>query len=250
MAAVTPAKKQERPSAGRQAVRSARPQGPVAPEPAPYAHACVSETPPATTAPVRVLIADDQSVFLRGLGLVLSISGRIEVVAVAENGEDAVARAVELVPDVVLLDVHMPGTSGIEAARVISQQVPITKIIMLTASDEEDDLFEAIKAGATGYLRKDTSIEEVAAVIWGVARGQSLITPSMAAKLLLELQLPDPPEAASQSFTSREIDVLKLVAKGMSSSQIGTELSISEATAENHVCNILEKLHRGRSSLR
>ena len=225
----------------------------MAPEAAPYARACVSETPPATTAtttPVRVLIADDQSVFLRGLGVVLSIGGRIEVVAVVENGEDAIARAVELVPDVVLLDVRMPGMNGIEAARVISQQVPITKIIMLTASDEEDDLFEAIKAGATGYLRKDTSIEEVAAVIWGVARGQSLITPSMASKLLLELQLSDPAEAASQSYTSRELEVLKLLAKGMSSSQVATELSISEATAENHVGNILEKLHRGRSSPR
>ena len=196
--------------------------------------------------PIRVLIADDQPVFLRGLGVVLSIGGRIEVVAVAENGEEAIARAVELVPDVVLLDVRMSGINGIEAARIISQKVPVTKIIMLTASDEEDDLYEALKAGATGYLLKDVSIEEVAAVIRGVTQGQSLITPSMASKLLVELQLSDPADETSQSYTSREVEVLKAVAKGMSNCQIGAELSISEHTAENHIRNIIEKVHRGR----
>jgi two-component system NarL family response regulator len=212
----------------------------------------VTDTPATASevSPIRVLIADDESVFLRGLGVVLSIGGRIEVVGVAENGEEAVARAVELVPDVVLLDVQMPGMNGIEAARVISQQVPITKIIMLTASDEEDDLFEALKAGASGYLRKDTSIEEVAAVIRGVAQGQSLITPSMASKLLIELRLWDPADEASPACTSRELDVLKLVAKGMSSAQIGAELGISENLAESHIRNLLEKLRRGRSSPR
>lgn len=196
---------------------------------------------------VRVLIADDQSEFLRGLGVVLSIGGGIEVVAVAHNGEEAIARAVELVPDVVLLDVGMPGINGIEAARIISQRVPVTKIIMLTASDEEDDLYQALKAGATGYLRKDISIGEVAAVIRGVARGQSLVTPSMASKLLLELQHSDPTEKASQPYTSREVAVLKAIAKRMSTGEIGAELSISEETAENHIRNIIGKLQRGRN---
>ncbi len=206
-------------------------------------------TPPAM--PVRVLIADDQSVFIRGLGVVLSIGGRIEVVAVAEDGEEAIARAVELVPDVVLLDVRMPGVNGIEAARVISRQVPVTKIIMLTASDDEDDLFDALKAGATGYLRKDTSIEEVAAVIVAVAQGQSLVTPSMATKLLVELQEhTDPADQIAQESTGRELEVLRLVARGMSNREIGDELVVSESTVKNHIRNILEKLHRGRSSLR
>jgi two-component system NarL family response regulator len=196
--------------------------------------------------PVRVLIADDQSDFLRGLGVVLSIGGRIEVVAVAHNGEEAIARAVELVPDVVLLDVGMPGINGIEAARIISQKVPVTKIIMLTASDEEDDLYEALKAGATGYLRKDISIGEVAAVIRGVAQGQSLVTPSMASKLLLELHLSDPAEKAPQPYTSREVEVLTAIAKGMSTAEIGDELSIGEDTAENHIRNIIGKLHSAR----
>ena len=205
----------------------------------------MSDAPAAApTVPIRVLIADDDSAFVRGLGVVLSIGGRIEVVGVAENGEQAVAKAVELVPDVVLLDVQMPGMNGIEAAHVTSQQVPIAKIIMLTASDEEDDLFEALKAGATGYLRKDTSIEEVAAVIRGVAQGQSLITPSMASKLLTELRLRDPADEAPQASTSRELEVLKLVAKGMSSRQIGAELSISENLAESHIRNLLEKQRR------
>ena len=218
----------------------------------PYAHPDVSDDPTATapTTPIRVLIADDQSAFVRGLGVVLSIGGRIEVVGVAENGEEAVARAVELVPDVVLLDVQMPGMNGIEAARVISQQVPITKIIMLTASDEDDDLFDALKAGATGYLRKDTSIEEVAAVIRGVAQGRSLITPSMASKLLIERRLWDSADEASPACASRELDVLKLVAEGMSSAQIGAELGIGENLAESHIRNLLEKLRRRRISPR
>jgi len=201
----------------------------------------------ATAPPVRVLIADDQSAFVRGLGVVLSIGGRIEVVGVAESGEEAIARAVELVPDVVLLDVRMPGINGIEAARVIRQKVPVTKIIMLTASDDEEDLYEALKAGATGYLRKDISIEEVAAVIRGVARGQSLVTPTMASKLVRELQLLDPADEALQPYTSREVEILKAVAKGMSHRQIGADLSISKDMAENHIRNIIEKLHRSRS---
>jgi len=201
----------------------------------------------APTPPIRVLIADDQPLFRRGLWVVLGTDDRIEVVAEAENGEEAIARAVELVPDVILMDVRMPRVNGIEAARVISQQVPTTKIIMLTVSDEEDDLYEAIKAGATGYLLKEISVEQVAEAIRAVVQGHSLITPSMASKLLTEFQkLSTKNEGAAQvpspTLTPRELEVLKQVATGMSNREIGDQLFISENTVKNHIRNILEKL--------
>ncbi len=197
---------------------------------------------------IRVLIADDQALFRRGLFVVLGTEDDIEVVAEAENGEQAVARAAELAPDVVLMDVRMPKVSGIEAAAQISALLPTTKILMLTVSDEEDDLYEAIKSGANGYLLKEISVEEVAEAIRAVVLGQSLISPSMASKLLNEFnslarraaqqeQLPTP------VLTSRELEVLKLVAKGMSNRDVAEELFISENTVKNHVRNILEKLH-------
>jgi two-component system NarL family response regulator len=197
-----------------------------------------------TSGPIRVLIADDQPLFRRGLWVMLGTDDNIEVVAEAEDGDEAIRRAVELVPDVVLMDVRMPKVNGIEAARVISQEVPTTKIVMLTVSDEEEDLFEAIKAGAAGYLLKEVSVEEVAEAIQAVVQGQSLITPSMAAKLLTEFQkLSSKQEVPAPTLTPRELEVLKLVAKGMSNRDIADELFISENTAKNHVRNILEKLH-------
>ncbi len=200
----------------------------------------------APTPPVRVLIADDQPLFRRGLWVVLGTDDRIEVVAEAENGEEAIARAVELVPDVILMDVRMPRVNGIEAARVISQQVPTTKIIMLTVSDEEDDLYEAIKAGATGYLLKEISIEEVADAVRAVMTGQSLISPSMASKLLTEfasLSRQAQQKPIAPRLTDRELEVLKLVAQGLSNKDLAELLFISENTVKNHVRNILEKLH-------
>ena len=121
---------------------------------------------------IRVLIADDQALFRRGLDVVLGIEDHIKVVAEAENGEEAVSKAEELAPDVVLMDVRMPRINGIEAARRIRDISPTTKILMLTVSDEEEDLYEAVKAGATGYLLKEISIEEVANAIRAVVTGQ------------------------------------------------------------------------------
>ena len=197
---------------------------------------------------IRVLIADDQALFRRGLYVVLGTEDHIDVVAEAENGEEAVSKAVELAPDVVLMDVRMPRINGIEAARQINLQVPTTKILMLTVSDEEDDLYEAIKAGANGYLLKEISIEEVADAIRAVVQGQSLISPSMASKLLTEFNTLVKRAEEKQQFpaprlTDRELEVLKLVAQGMSNREIAEDLYISENTVKNHVRNILEKLH-------
>ncbi len=207
----------------------------------------VTERPAAVSSTkIRVLIADDRTEFLRGLGVVLSTDERIEVVGLAENGEEAIARALELVPDVVLMDVRMPGISGIEATRVISQLVPIAQIVMLTSSDEEEALYDAIKAGASGYLLKVASIQQVAKAIQVIARGGSLITPSVASKLLTEFQKASNRGAEMMQYrVPRELEVLKLVAQGLSTRQIAVELSISENTANNHMRNIIEKLHRG-----
>lgn len=207
----------------------------------------VTECPAAiSSTKIRVLIADDRTEFLRGLGVVLSADERIEVVGLAENGEEAIARALELVPDVVLMDVRMPGISGIEATRVISQLVPIAQIVMLTSSDEDDDLYDAIRGGASGYLLKDASIQQVARAIQAIAGGSSLITPAVASKLLTEFQKVSNRGAEMMQYrVPRELEVLKLVALGMSNRQIAQELSISENTANNHMRNIIEKLHRG-----
>jgi DNA-binding NarL/FixJ family response regulator len=197
--------------------------------------------------PIRVLVADDHALFRRGLEMVLSQEPDIEFVGEAGDGFEAAEKAADLLPDVVLLDVRMPRCSGLEACQAIKEVAPSAKIIMLTMSDEEADLYEAIKAGATGYLLKEISIDEVASGIRAVAEGQSLISPAMASKLLTEFasmikkdderqQVPAP------RLTERELQVLKLVARGMNNRDIAKELFISENTVKNHVRNILEKL--------
>jgi len=197
---------------------------------------------------IRVLIADDQALFRRGLYVVLGTEEHIEVIAEAANGEEAVAKTVALLPDVVLMDVRMPRLNGIEATRQIRTALPATRVLMLTVSDEEEDLYEAIKAGANGYLLKEISVEEVAVAIHAVMRGQSLISPSMASKLLDEFNALARKAAEMEQFptpvlTVRELEVLKLVARGMSNKEVADQLFISENTVKNHVRNILEKLH-------
>jgi DNA-binding NarL/FixJ family response regulator len=203
---------------------------------------------PTSQEPIRVLIVDDHALFRRGLQMVLEGELDIEVAGEATDGDEAVDRAEATTPDVVLMDVRMPKRSGIEATRMIKEILPSTQILMLTISDEEADLYEAIKAGAAGYLLKEISIDEVSNAVRAVHQGQSLISPSMASKLLNEFasmvkrqdertQLPGP------RLTDRELEVLKLVAKGLNNRDIGQELFISENTVKNHVRNILEKLH-------
>ncbi len=197
---------------------------------------------------IRIVIADDHELFRRGLRMVLEEEDDIEVVAEAGDGEEAAELASESVPDVVVMDVRMPVLSGIEATERIKEELPTTKILMLTISDEEDDLYEAIKAGANGYLLKEISIDEIGNAVRSVHGGQSLISPSMASKLLNEFAAMVKKEEEKQHvpaprLTPREMEVLEHVAKGMNNREIAKALFISENTVKNHVRNILEKLH-------
>jgi DNA-binding NarL/FixJ family response regulator len=195
--------------------------------------------------PIRVLVVDDQELFRRGITMLLTAEPGIEVVGEAGDGLEGAALAESTAPDVVLLDVRMPRRSGIEACIDIKQAVPSAKILMLTVSDEEADLYEAVKSGASGYLLKDSSIDEVAQAVRVVADGQSLISPSMAAKLIDEfkqLARPEREQVPGLRLTDRELQVLRFVAKGMNNREISKQLYISENTVKNHVRNILEKL--------
>jgi len=204
---------------------------------------------PGLPEPIRTMIVDDHALFRRGLQMVLDEEEDIELVGQASDGSEAVEKAGESLPDVVLMDIRMPRSSGIEACRAMKEVAPSAKIVMLTISDEEEDLFEAIRAGASGYLLKDLPLDEVAETVRAVYGGQSLINPSMARKLLTEfatLAGRDAEERVQQvpapRLTEREMQVLKLVARGMNNRDIAKELFISENTVKNHVRNILEKL--------
>jgi DNA-binding NarL/FixJ family response regulator len=197
--------------------------------------------------PIRVLVADDHELFRRGLTMVLEAEGDIVVVDQAGDGQAAVTKVGELAPDVVLMDVRMPRMDGLEATRQIRAAFPMTRIIVLTVSDEEDDLFDAVKAGANGYLLKEVSIEEVADSVRAVMSGHSLLSPSMAAKLITEFGSAGPVSdalgaVAGSGLTEQELEVLKRVARGLPNETVAAELSVTESTVRNHVANILAKL--------
>ena len=194
-----------------------------------------------------MLVVDDHALFRRGLEIVLAQEPDIEVVGEAGDGAEAVEQAADLLPDVVLMDVRMPRRSGIEACTAIKDVVPSARIIMLTMSEEEGDLYDAIKAGASGYLLKEITIDEVATAIRAVAGGQSLISPAMASKLLTEFATlikrdGDREQVPAPRLTERELEVLRLVARGLNNRDIAKQLFISENTVKNHIRNILEKL--------
>jgi DNA-binding NarL/FixJ family response regulator len=196
---------------------------------------------------LKVLIADDHALFRHGLVMTLGQEPDLEVVGEATDGQHAVDRAVELMPDIVLMDVRMPKRSGIEATQKIKELLPHVKILVLTNSDDEADLYESIKAGASGYLLKEIAPEEMPEAIRSVWQGHSRISPAMASKLLSEFAAMTRREGDRQPLgpprlTERELQVLRLVAKGLGNREIAKDLYISENTVKNHIRNILEKL--------
>ncbi|MCU1355132.1 MAG: two component transcriptional regulator, LuxR family [Acidimicrobiales bacterium] len=207
-------------------------------------------TSSAHAAPTRVVICDDHVVFRRGLALVLEPEDDITVVGEAADTAAAVQAALDHLPDVVLMDLRMPGGGGLEATRRIRALHPEARVIVLTVSDDDADLFEAIKAGAVGYLLKEVSIEEVADAVRTVAAGNSLLSPTMTTKLLdgfsdLARQAEARPASVvgpGGNLTDRELEALRGIARGLSNREIATELGIAENTVKNHVRGVLEKL--------
>lgn len=193
---------------------------------------------------MRILIADDHALFRESLGSLLT-AREFDVVGEASNGREAVEKAWELKPDVVLMDLSMPEVGGLEATKHLTAELPDIKVVILTASDDDESLFEAIKAGAKGYLLKDLDADEFFALLGAVGRGEPALTPSLARKLLDEFARPagrkrDDPDA----LTDREQQVLELMVDGVTTNRkLAKQLGISENTVKFHVRNILDKLH-------
>lgn len=194
-------------------------------------------------APIRVLIVDDHAIVRKGIRALLSTEQDIKVVGEAEDGQHATEQARALSPDVVLMDLVMPEVDGIEATRRITAELPKTRVLVLTSFAGDDKVFPAIKAGALGYLLKDSGPDELVQAIRRVYHGESTLHPSVARKVLQELAHPAGHEQSSEALTEREVVVLRLVARGMSNQEIADHLVITEATVRTHVSNILNKLH-------
>jgi NarL family two-component system response regulator LiaR len=191
---------------------------------------------------IRVLIADDHPVVRQGLRTFLELQDDIEIVGEAADGEQAVALVEQLVPDVVLMDLVMPNVDGIEAIRRVRAKSPATKVIVLTSFADDRMVFPAVKAGAAGYLLKDAKPQELVTAIRTVYRGEALLHPTIAAKLMQEYA-EGGPGATAKSLTERELEVLRHLARGMSNKEIAEALVLSEKTVKTHVSNILQKLH-------
>ena len=197
---------------------------------------------------IKVLIADDHRIIREGLNAILEMKEDIQIVGEAADGGEAVEKARTLMPDVIVMDVSMPGMGGVEATRIIKRELPHIGIIALTMYDDQQYIFDFVRAGATGYLLKDADSAQIVSAIRAVSHGESLIHPSVASKILAEFSLLPGGKGKKQSFlehdlTKRELTVLRLVAEGKTNKEIANVLDLSEKTVKNHVRNIFHKLH-------
>ncbi|MBI1907017.1 MAG: response regulator transcription factor [Rhodocyclales bacterium] len=205
-----------------------------------------------TTPTIRVLLVDDHSLFRSGIKSLLQRYPEFEIVGEAGDGMEGVKRAGQLRPDVVLLDLHMPGLSGRDAARMITRETPESHVLMLTVSEEADDLFETLRAGACGYLLKNIEAETLVSAIRTAAHGESVISPQMMNKLLTGVRADLPthatpatsiaPPGEIEKLTPREREILTCIARGHSNKEIARELEVAESTVKIHVQNMLRKL--------
>lgn len=196
---------------------------------------------------MRIVLADDHALFRDGVSSLLQAWGH-QVVGHAADGREAIALVIRLEPDLVLMDVRMPVMSGVEATRAIAMARPETPIVMLTVSEDEEDLFDAIRAGARGYLLKDLQAAQLRTMIDAVARGEAAITPATAARIIrhlstLNAEAAEAADPVADRLTAREVEVLRLVTMGRRNKEIAAALGITENTVKYHLRNILEKLH-------
>ncbi len=204
--------------------------------------------------PVRVLVVDDHTLFRRGIVTVLANQQNISVVGEAVNGLEAIDKAEALVPDVIVMDLNMPQCSGLEATQALQAKMPQVSILVLTVSDNEADLFNAIKFGATGYILKNTEPEELVQAIHHIAQGGVIVSPMMAAKLLAEFRglgtdaMAKKTAEEEDNLSPREDEVLRLVSQGATNKEIADSLFISENTVKTHLRNIMDKLHLANRS--
>ena len=193
------------------------------------------------TAVIRVLVVDDQTLFRTGLASLLTEDARVEVVGQAVDGSDAVKQALRLKPDVVLMDVKMPNMDGIEATRQIREKVPTAHVLVLTTFETDSQVIQALKAGASGYVLKDSSAAAIVSSLMAVMSGERVMASAVANRVLEMLTGTTTPKEFYDGLTNREIEILKLLANGMANKQIAFRLKISEKTVRNHVSNTYEK---------
>ncbi len=193
---------------------------------------------------MKILLCDDQAVIRDGLEMLLTLEKDFQVIGTAQDGAEAVELAAQKQPDLILMDLKMPGVNGIEATRQIRAKFPHMKILVLTTYDDDEWVFDAIRAGASGYLLKDTPRQKIIEAIRGTMEGKSFVDPAIAGKLMNQVasNQKQPTSLLVDKLTERELDVLRLIAKGFNNSDIASQLHLSEGTVRNHVSAILEKL--------
>ena len=191
---------------------------------------------------MKLMLVDDHQIFLEGLQYLLGTYG-IEVAGTASTGKEALEKARVLKPDIILMDIKMPGLSGLDALKLIKTEMPYTKVVMLTTSEEDEDLFNAVKCGASGYLLKNTNAKELVDMLSDMEEGEASFPPELAAKVLKEFRSYEPEASEDIRLTKRQLEVLEMVAKGITYKDVGEALGLTERTVKYHMAKMLELLH-------